>query len=459
LASTIYDASGYTDMASAREASLGRESSAFLGAGHTARVLMRRMEGDCAAREVYDSHLSRHPDVGQVCFDAMVKQPVRYDRVAHSNLVCDCLETLKSVAANFSSDIPAVLWQHFVQVYDPILIYKQVRPAFAAARLCGVDFKELRDFVEGYALLKIVPAQMLDIQCDIYAASWNVINIEGFRGATEMWSFSDALARLGLELLAKRCPWSLEFLPALLTQMSICMFSNGSPGRRFDQQALDRPDKIVESYSTSDWARDLTSIYNESTFLAGLALAGRHYGEGLHRILLEQRRQRQRLDELNDMIEDLLVGELTLPWALGLIHPKSAKELRRLISKEIWPVCRVAFADRLERNAREKGLESTGARKTAEEAKALVIDAGVLDELYIDADNRWRRIIVECDAQFEGDLSSLFLIMGLKRAYLERMRQSGWKEGDIPCPPLDKVRMEATIGGVRSNEFAAEQRK
>lgn len=377
----------------------------------------------------------------------VLDNPIAFDSVVleyQSSLSTPCLD---QVFAHLREDLldDDSIASAATELIDPAILFRQSWPAVVAALIDGQDPRLVAELIAGYAFWIVGPVQVLDQVVDGVLGSDAKLPVLNDTEVCipDVWMLASLQEKAGVAWLLDRCHAALHEIAPLTQHMLTAMAMNDTKASRFNLRHLENPHIVLGDYERAT-ARDTASIFNESMLLGGLAHLG-HEPDQLDQYRVIARRQRtlrQRVDECADLVEDILAGFVTRPWALALAHAGSSSSLAEQI-KCIWESDLPC----------QRGPITLGEESHAQRCAYLVrepriqllmdelMSTGVLFDLFDALKGECHDILHDITrlpsarGQFE-----LGLITLLKRAFLERIKCYNWLPHVVESKAISGIR-------------------
>ena len=353
---------------------------------------------------------------------------------------------IERVLAELGNSWDVVIGRDVKSCIDPVILFRQMQPALAGAEVSGLADSELVPLIAAYTHLVIGPAQLLDANIDGIIAP--DISIRAFNNCSldDQWALSAMMAAKGAELLsAIRPELCSRLIFPLVCQMYRCMRKQLLLSVPFSMDRLRNPASVVAEYDSPD-SPEAASIFNRTMWFGALALRGWEERDIERTRVLATRfsYQRQRIDELADMFEDMMAGHITKPWAFAILTAENSTkaEIIRVIKEHFWSSSVQETVGEIQRTGRNEYLNWLASAEFVVRARDLLAATGVFDLLFGDLERENRLIQEEADKlleQFPHD--RLTRINELKRAYLFRIEKNEWLPHQAPDGPLENLRV------------------
>lgn len=328
---------------------------------------------------------------------------------------------------------------------DPVILFRQAQPAFAAAETSGLDDDILLPLLLAYTFLVIGPAQILDAHID--GIEFPDVN-EGAVATTTSalrWPLCSLMTARGYELFAESLPPLCSGLIfPLIRHMYQCMYQQRKLSRPFNRGRLHNPGIVFAEYRSAYSPED-ASIFNRSLWFGGLAIAGWEANriERTRPLATRLSRQRQRIDELADMYEDMLAGYVTKPWAVAIDRADrgAREEITELVEDAFWSVRSKEAEAILSIKSRDTFIEWLSSRPFVTEARDILWRQGVLEEITV--------MLLEENREIEMSIAEtlqplprerLTRINQLKRALIQRLEFRKWLPHLAPDDVVKRIR-------------------
>ncbi|MFC4108019.1 hypothetical protein [Micromonospora zhanjiangensis] len=323
---------------------------------------------------------------------------------------------------------------------DVELLFRQNLPAAALGLRLGADPAEVAEYVRIYALGQTLILNNMDRHLDLSSAHSirDPALLLADVNSTMCLAVTSVLTMVREAAVTPAGVRALPVMASVTAEIVQSMYDNYAG--RFDQDVLRNPERLVTWYRESDQSRHLGSGFYSSGVLGLLAFIGARVPDGLVEVLRDMRRLRQRVDELTDLFEDTVTGLVSYPIAMGLGRPGIAADLRKLIDR-LWGRSQQIIGSG-ERDAGRLNLELTRDPElieTYESVLDVLLAGGIMRECHREADVLWERIasnLAEMDACFGVPLTA---IIDLKRALLDRVASTDWRDDRPPHTFLEMV--------------------
>ncbi|XYI00714.1 hypothetical protein ACMHYB_13520 [Sorangium sp. So ce1128] len=314
---------------------------------------------------------------------------------------------------------------------DKGLIKKQTFPIFETAASCGSITDDHILFASAYILTKIVPLQITDSWID-YSISPNLTaDMLSSESVQSAWTVSNSSIYMGISLFMQSPSLCGAFEEALPHFVSVSQAMSNCYQRRFNRELLDSPELEIDSYFSNPISRLLGSVFFGVSVLGSMRVSGDMPSMQARSMTKKMRGLRQIVDEVADWREDLVSGELTLPYLFALNDKKLNPFVREAIIKT-WQRAKEIIDSPIPHAEKIIQLkEDLAINRSLDDLKELMILSGSFNEMYSQADHLWNRSVIDMDRVFEGkNFYDLFLNVALKRAFLERLKAQDWE--DVP---------------------------
>lgn len=187
---------------------------------------------------------------------------------------------------------------------------------------------------------------------------------------------------------------------------------------RYDADYLFNPKKNIEWILSSRFS-PLTSMYFSTTIQASILLNSEKVYHNVKRFVKHYGRLRQLVDQISDVEEDIIMGNVTIPIHYALLEDNDKLESE---IKNLWAGIKGEIS---ESDISVLSLHAT-------EIKKLVQKLGGFEQAYKLADRLYSQTM-DCASKCIGRPGigvEVMLLIRLKRAYLERLKLNNW--ADIP---------------------------
>ncbi|MFZ2411315.1 MAG: hypothetical protein WAW23_07080 [Candidatus Methanoperedens sp.] len=294
------------------------------------------------------------------------------------------------------------------------LIERQIFPIFAAASSSGGLTRNHLKFCSAFVRAVSLPNLRIDFWIDQPATKKrNIISMSQIAPLAQFCLNNDGFS-------------DLYKLPNAKKIMELIVSNNLKDGssqyyemmHRYDIDYLSNPKKNLELILNSPFS-PLTSMYFSTTIQASILLNSKTVDNNAKRFTEHYGRLRQLVDQINDVEEDITMGNITIPILYALLENDNRLEFE---IKNLWAGIQ---GDESDRNISVLSIQVA-------EIKELVQKLGGFECAYRMADRLYNQTIglaSKCLGRPGIDVEVMLLIR-LTRAYLERLKLNNW--ADIP---------------------------
>lgn len=389
-------------------------------------------------KDAYDSMVAnQYPP-----YETIFSNPIKFDRDTFNILGSRYGTYLHRVIRDVqreeyfkSAEINSIIHSNL----DHQLICKQVLPLFATADAYGKLEKferQLISFAKQYILIVTSTYNSIDSQIDLCVSyntetdlseKWNMEKVSLFGISSIISGFKNLFYEKNGEKL-------VEIISDVYSDISEIMFLDYE--HRFDTMLLESTNEAIEKYLTSELSALVGSGFYEVTIRAAMQIIEEDITNDQMVFMKDFRRLRQIVDEIADVVEDVRVGRVTLPFLLALLNPKYKKQVDNLI-RDIWKTSNEVIDNyshsknrlisELSQDPKLKALTDTLYDK--------LIKSGVFDLTYNIAEQIFTNVVSGLKTHFpRHNMDGLVRIAYLKKAFLERLKRQNWR--DVPLKPV-----------------------
>lgn len=312
---------------------------------------------------------------------------------------------------------------------DRGLILKQIAHLFTAAECFGGANQHHVDFAVDYALASIIPIQVTDTFIDYSRSPHLTADMMAREDVRTAWLFTNACMNMGFQrMVSASYPRQVaevvsEVFRDVPQAMADCYY------RRYDPRKLDHVEEELAFYEQSPISRLLGSGFYQICVDAACAIANEPITPQLRYLTQDMRRLRQLVDEIADWREDVVSGELTLPFLYLLEDPEMGGEAKQLI-QQVWTRAQNII---VQPQSQEETIHSLNddpeILSRTDGIKELLMESGSFDRLYNRADAHWINTVLQMGTVFQGkNYYDLLLGVHLRREFLERLKKQDWED-------------------------------
>jgi hypothetical protein len=225
-----------------------------------------------------------------------------------------------------------------------------------------------------------------------------------------------------------KCAHANKLIPSMITTtLFIIQHMHANYANRFDHSQVNKPHKHIEKYLNSNRSRHLGSGFYESGIRSVFGFNGVECPKFFSILLPDMRRLRQRVDEIDDLFEDLFSGIVSYPLLLLLTTKSSdTAKVHILVSWDyVQNSISVLISDRS--SIRKMISDDLYLQNKVFVIKELLLEEKIFQKVYLEAHCIWEtccKTVIESIGKQDGH--DLLIILDQKRAFLERIKKHNW---------------------------------